>query len=63
MYGCLHNTVRTVMRPSELYNGHSRAGKTQSVQNLNWYGLMVLAEIYGELLRNIQENNKRINIM
>ena len=63
MYGYLHNKVGTVVRPSELYNGYSRAGKSQSVQNLNWHGLLVLVEIYGDLLGNIQENNKRINII
>ena len=48
------------MRPSELYNGHSRAGKTKSVQDFYRHGLQVPAERYGSLLENIQENNKQI---
>ena len=48
------------MRPTELYNGHSRPGKIKSVQDFYQHGLLVPAEIYGDLLENIQENNKRI---
>ena len=59
MYGCFHDKFGTVVRPSKLYNGHSRACKTKSVQDFTGTISLLLRKDMG-IYWNIQENNKRI---
>ena len=47
------------MRPSELYNGYSRAGKTKSLQDFTGTISLLLRKDMA-IYCNIQENNKRI---
>ena len=54
MYGGFHNKVGAVVRPSGLYNGHSHA------QEFYRHDPVISVERYLDLLKNIQENTKRI---